>query len=224
MSSLKLVFLLLILTSARANEMSATFSGRISRMNETAKLIRVKVKFENTKFLGTKDRIEFWNETYPNRKCLGYLEAKSNEYLLLRVPGYDRCIKKVHITTGTYLHLYSQDLEKNLVVAKDLVEILLKKRLALSSMLTRYKKEVESYVEKMEIVNKRYEILRQKMEIEWQKELSAIEEDKTKTYLTYKDTEKKLDELNHKLQQYRIQDENLKEDRWSLDPKLYFKK
>jgi hypothetical protein len=206
------------------DEDDAFFSGRISRLNRVAHIMRVKVDFENAKFLNNKDRIEFWNETYPDRRCMAYLEAKSNEYLLLKVPSYNVCINKVGITTGTYLHFFSPDLDNSLKIAKDLVTILMKKRLALEARLERFENEVESYVEKMDAVNKRYEILRQKMEIEWQKELSALEDDKTKSYMNYKHSQARLNELDHKIQKYRVQDQNLYEDRWSLDPKLYYKK
>ena len=54
--------------------------------------------------------------------------------------------------------------------------------------------------------------------------MESRKEDKTKSYMTYKHTQSRLNELEHKLQQYRVHDENLTEDRWSLDPKLYFKK
>jgi len=211
-------------TEYRSNENTAVFSGRISRLNRVAKLVRVKIDFKNAKFLKKKDRIEFWNETYPEKKCMSYLEGSTSEYLLLRVPEYNICIRSVHVSTGTYLHLYSPDLDNSLGIAKDLVSILLKKRLALNSRLTNFRKMVDGYVEKMDVVNKRYEILRQKMEIEWQQELSALEEDKTKNYLNFKHTQSRLNELDYKLQKYRVQDQNLQEDRWSLDPKLYYKK
>ena len=64
----------------------------------------------------------------------------------------------------------------------------------------------------------------EKLELEWQKELSALEEDKTQSYLDYKKTQARLHELNYKLEQYRVHDQNMKEDRWSLDPELYYKK
>lgn len=111
-----------------------------------------------------------------------------------------------------------------MIVAEELVEVLLKKRLALRARLNRYQQAVDSHVEKLDAVNKRYEILRQKLELEWQSEISSLEEDKTKRYLQYKHSQARLNELEHKLQLYRVQDENLVEDRWSLDPKLYFKK
>lgn len=203
---------------------SSIFSGRVSSLSPVARLARIRIDFENAKFLNKKDRVEFWNETYPDQKCLAYVVGKSNRYLLLKVPNYKLCITNVHMTVGSYLHMYSIDLEEHLSVAKDLVKILLKKRLALRSRLMRYEKEVESFVEKMDAVNKRYEVLRQKMEIEWKKELTALEEDKTTSYMNYKNTQARLGELEHKMQKYRVQDQNLVEDRWSLDSKLYFKK
>ena len=205
-------------------EDSVNFSGRISRINNIAKLIRVKITFENSKFIRKKDRVEFWNETYPEKRCMSYVEARTSEYLLLRVPQYEICINGVHATVGSYLHLYSPDLENGLSVAKELVGILKKKHLAISARMSRFKKEVSGYIEKTDAVNKRYEVLRQKLEIEWQKELSSLEEDKTKSYMRYKHSQARLNEIEHKLQQYRVHDQNLTEDRWSLDPKLYFKK
>ena len=206
------------------DEDSSEFSGRISRINSDAKLVRIKISFENGKFLRKKDRIEFWNETYPDKKCMAYLEGRTSEYILVRVPQYELCIMKVHASVGSYLHLYSPDLESALRIAKDLVGVLKKKQFALEARLNRYQKSVNGFVEKMDAVNKRYEVLRQKLEIEWQSELSSLEEDKTRSYMTYKHTQSRLNELEHKLQQYRVHDENLTEDRWSLDPKLYFKK
>lgn len=202
----------------------ALFSGHISRINTTAGLIRLRVDFDNMKFINRKDRIEFWNESYPDMRCVSYVEGRSNRYLLLKVPSYKACIEKVGFTVGTYLHLYSEDLEKSLATAGELVDILLKKHLALKARESRFQKEVDGYVEKIDVVNKRYEILRQKLELEWQNELSSLEEDKSKTNMLYRQTQARIFEVENKLHQYRVEDQNLKEDRWSLDPKLYFKK
>lgn len=224
---LSLIFLGGSLSSAKEyikDEDTTNFSGRISRLNRVAKLARIKIDFENAKYLRKKDRVEFWNETYPEKRCIAYLEGRTNEYILVRVPMFDLCITKVHIAVGSYIHMYSPDLESSLKIGKDLVGILLKKKLALQARLSRFKKEVDGYVEKMDAVNKRYEVLRQKLEIEWQKELSSLEDDKTKQYMGYKHTQSRLNELEHKLQKYKVHDENLSEDRWSLDPKLYYKK
>lgn len=203
---------------------TVVFPGRVSKMNRVAKLVRIKVEFENSKFITRNNKLEIWNPSIPDKKCVGFIEGKSNDYMLVRVPKYDLCLRTVYFTTGSYIHMYSPDLEENLITAKEVLKILLRKRTALDARLTRYRKEVDSYLEKLDVVNKRYEVLRQKLEIEWQRELSNLEEDKTKSYKNYKETQARLHDVDFKLQQYRVRDENMIEDRWSLDPKLYYKK
>lgn len=230
----KLFFFLLLFVIAEANaleplkspeeENARFFSGRISRTNSTAKLIRVRTDFANIKFLNRRDRVEFWNETYPAFRCRGFVEGRTNDYLLIRIPDMETCIRTVHFATGSYLHFESPDLNQSVDLAKDVVSILQKKRLAIQAKKNRHQRDLDGHVEKVDIVNKRYEILRQKLEIEWQKELGALEEDKSRTYAEFKNSEARLNEIDTKLEAYRIEDHNLKVDRWSLDPALYFRK
>lgn len=208
----------------KRDEFATIFSGRISRLNGPARLVRIRTDFANIKFLNRKDRVEFWNETYPDHRCTALVEGRTNDYLLLRIPQYETCIRKVHFTTGTYLHMESPDLEQTTKIARELVEILLKKRLAMNAKMQRHQKELDGYVEKVDAVNKRYEILRQKLEIEWQKELAEVEEDKANSFTEFKNAEARVNEIDTKLETYRIDDHNLKLDRWSLDPALYIRK
>ena len=167
---------------------------------------------------------DLWNENYPAFRCPAYVEARSNDYLLLKIPEFDRCIRQIHFTTGSYLHFDSKDLKLSLVQAREVVEILKKKRLALQAKKARNQRDLDSYVERVDVVNKRFEVLRQKLEIEWQKELSNLEEDKARSFTEFKSSEARLNEIDTKLEAYRIEDQNLKVDRWSLDPNLYYKK
>jgi hypothetical protein len=66
--------------------------------------------------------------------------------------------------------------------------------------------------------------IRQKIEIEWQRELALLEEDKAMSFAEFKNAEARLNEIDVKLEAYRLEDHNLKLDRWSLDPALYQKK
>lgn len=208
----------------KKDEDATVFSGRISRINAAAKLARIRTDFANIKFLSRQDRLEFWNETYPDRRCVALVEGRTNDYLLLRIPEFETCIRKVQFTTGTYLHFDSPDLEQTVKVAKELVEILLKKRLAMTAKKTRHQKELDGFVEKVDATNQRYEILRQKLEIEWKKELAALEEDKARSFTEFKNAEARVNEIDTKIETYRIDDHNLKLDRWSLDPALYIRK
>lgn len=200
------------------------FTGQISRLNSPAQLMRIRTDFGNIKFLNRRDRIDFWNETYPDQRCTAMVEGRTNDYLLIKVPQFQQCVRRVHFTTGTTLEFESEDLGQNVKIAKELVQILLKKRLAMQAKKDRHHKELITHVDKVDAVNKRYEILRQKLEIEWQKELSALEEDKSVSFTEYKNAEARLNEIDTKLESYRVEDHNLKLDRWSLDPALYIKK
>jgi hypothetical protein len=209
---------------SKKDQNSSVFAGRISRLNSNAKFARIRTDFVNIKFLNRRDRIFFWNENYPDTRCLALVEGRTNDYLLLRIPEYETCIRQVHFTTGTYLHFESPDLERTVIMAKELMEILLKKRLAMNAKKQRHSRELESYLDKVDAVNKRYEVLRQKLEIEWQKELGALEEDKGRSFTEFKNAEARLNEIDTKIESYRVEDHNLKLDRWSLDPALYIKK
>jgi hypothetical protein len=206
------------------DELEYTFSGRISRLSSQAKLARVKTDFENIKFLNRRDRIDFWNETYPDQRCRAWVEGRSNNYVLIKIPNYEDCIRRVHLTTGSLLRLTSVDLKNSIIVAKELVGVLLKKRMAMQAKMHRHQKELDSYTEKVAAVNSRYQILKEKLENEWSKELTNLSEDKDKSFTEFKVSEARLFEIETKLEAYRLEDHNQKIDRWALDPEIYIKK
>jgi predicted nuclease with TOPRIM domain len=150
--------------------------------------------------------------------------GKSNTYLLLKVYKYEYCAKELFIERGSYVKFYSEDLVRNIKIGRELIEILLKKRLGIKGQLEGAKKNLDNYITKVDTVNSRYMVLRDKLEQEWKKEISYLEEDKNTTFGRYKELEIRLDEVEHKLQKYQVGDENLNLDRWSLDPRLYYRK
>ncbi len=200
------------------------FSGRISRINEEAGLIRLKIDFVNMKYLNKRDQLEFWDERGPDLKCKGYVIGKSNNYLLLKVPEFAYCKRFIYTAEGGYMMLFSQDLVNNLKMGKELLKILLKKRLALNSRLLKNQKNLDNHIEKVNSINLRYKVLRDKLEAEWREELGSLEEDRLTSYRNYKDLEGRILDIDNKLEKYRIDDKNLKDDRWALDPRLYFPK
>jgi hypothetical protein len=200
------------------------FSGRVSRVNDQAGLIRLKIDFANMKYLNKRDKVEFWDERGPEVKCKAYVIGKSNYYLLLKVPEFGFCKKLLFVAEGGYLRLFSQDLVNNIKMGRELVKILLKKRLALNSRLLGNQKELDNHIEKVNAVNLRYKVIRDKLEAEWREELALIEEDRLSAFRNYKDLQGRILDIDNKLERYRIQDKNLKEDRWSLDPRLYYSK
>ena len=87
---------------------------------------------------------------------------------------------------GAYLKFFSQDLVNNLKMGRELVAILKKKRLALLNKVRKTKKEVDSYIEKVDALNGRYNALSLKLRKGVEKELSQLEEDKINALRIYK--------------------------------------
>lgn len=200
------------------------FAGRISKINRNISTVRVKVDFDNIKYLNPKDKVEFWDEKNPSMKCKSFIVARTSDYLLLKVSDIKFCETYLYFTTGSYFKFYSEDLVNNIKMGKEVVSILLKKRLAVLGQMESKDKELKGHIERVNTINARYKTLREKLEQEWQKELNGLDEDRVFTLRSYKDLERRRDEIEQKLEQYKLKDENLTLDRWSLDSNLYFKK
>jgi hypothetical protein len=217
---------LMFVSSSFASQMSEEgfFSGRISKINRPISVVRIKVDFDNIKYVNVKDKVEFWDEKNDTQKCKGYVVGRTADYVLLKIPDMKFCEQNLFFTTGGYYKFYSEDLLNNVKMGREVVGILIKKRMAVQGQMDVQGKEVQAHMERVSTINARYQALRDKLEQEWQKELHALEQDKTFSMRSYKDLERRRDEIDQKLEQYKLKDENLTLDRWSLDPNLYFKK
>ncbi len=223
--SLILVFFtpVLALAGIRSSE-DGHFSGRISKINKKASLVRVKVNFANVKYLNKKDKVVFWDQRSDNRKCKAYIAGRSSDYLLLKVPNFEFCFETMYFNPGAYLSLFSEDLVNNIKMGREVMELLVKKSLAIRGKIHGHEKNLNNHIERVDVVNYKYKLLRDKLEAEWRKELAALEEDRVESLRNFKGLQIRMHEIDHKMQKYKIEDENLVMDRWSLDPRLYFKK
>ncbi|GAB4009459.1 MAG: hypothetical protein Fur0010_00020 [Bdellovibrio sp.] len=217
-------FLVMGATKPSDEKQNGLFSGRISRVNISGALMRVKIDFVNMKYINKRDKVEFWDQRTDRYRCKGVVVGKSNEYVLLKVPDIDLCSQRIGMAPGTYLYLFSQDLVNNIKMGRELVDVLLKKRLALQGKMGFYKQELDINIEKVNAVNLKYKTLRDKLELEWRNELQNLDEDNAETLKNYKQLELQLSEVDKKLEAYRIGEDNLAVDRWALDPRLYYKK
>ena len=214
----------MLLVDSFAVSSEGLFSGRISTLNEAAGLIKVKVDFSNIRYLNKKDQVTFWDQSVKLDKCKGFILGKTNEYLLIKIPTFQLCGKLAYVKEGAYLKFFSQDLVNNLKMGRELVAILKKKRLALLNKVRKTKKEVDSYIEKVDALNGRYNALSLKLRREWKRELSQLEEDKINALRIHKSSLSSLEDVEFKMERYKVEDENLKTDRWSLDTRLFYKK
>jgi hypothetical protein len=200
------------------------FKARVVKINIQGQLLRIHVDFMNQKYLNKGDKVSLFHENNPNKQCQTYVVGKTAEFVLLRVPEMRACGQAFFLSPGAYLGFYSEDLVKNLKTGGELMDILLKKHLVLEGEVLRTRNEINNHLEKQELVNQRYEVLRGKLEKEWSDELGLIEEDRLEALKRYERIKMELDELKEKLEKYRLEDENLKLDRWALDKNQYYLK
>ncbi len=219
-----LLFLCHSLWAADTETEAGFFSGRISKINRAISTIRIKVDFDNVKYINPKDKIEFWDEKNSSLKCKSYVIGRTADYILLKVNDIKFCEQQIYFTTGAYYKFFSEDLVNNIKMGKEVVTILLKKRMAVDGQMEMKNRDLQSHIERVNTINARYQTLRKKLEQEWQSELHALDEDRSFALKAYKDLERRRDEIDQKLEQYKLRDDNLTLDRWSLDSNLYFKK
>lgn len=217
------VLLILPLMASITNRpLLGLFSGRVALTNPQVGLIRFKVDFANLKYLNKGDRFEMWDQRSGKSRCEGRVKGKTNDYLLVRIPNYQACEKASYLTEGAYFRFYSEDLVNNIKRGEELIGVLMKKQLALSGKVQNIKKNLDIYLEKVDALNLRYKVLRDKLEAEWRDQIQALEEDKAEDLRKYQEYRVRLLDVEGKLERYRIEDQNLKEDRWALDPRLYY--
>lgn len=200
------------------------FSGRISKSVKAAKLLRVRLDFVNSKFLRAGDKLELWHQSYPSQRCECFVEAKANEYIFINVPLYDKCVTTVGFTVGSYVMFESKDLEFNINVAREMIDVLMKKRMIILSQMEKNKTELGEWDKKIENTNDRYKGLMDQLKNEWSEQVGNISALKSNVTEKMRDDELTLGDVDYKLERYRIESENLKLDRWSLDPSQYVKK
>ena len=206
-------------------EKYAFFGGRVSRLNQKLGLVYFLLDFENRKYLNKGDVVTFWNEVNGKHRCQGRIAGRTASYLLVKILGNQyRCTSTVNLAIGSYLSFHSQDMANNMTMGIELVSILLTKKMAISSKALRAREELHTHIEKVNSVNERYDILRKKLDLEWQGQLHILEEDRLAMIEQYKDIQRELDEINNKLELYKIDEDNFSLDRWALDSYLYYKK
>lgn len=200
---------------------SGSFPGRISKLNPSLSLMRVRMNFSNAKFLRENDSVEFWNEGHPQKKCFGAIAGKSAEYFLIKVTDWNNCVQKVGFSVGAYILFQSSDLEKTLAIARDMVKILLQKRLVLENMLSNKKVKLDDQISQVEAINSNYQAMIERIKNEWNNALKNLQDSKSDSERQVNSYQAQLDDLDFQLEKYRVENENFKKDRWSLDENKY---
>tara|TARA_B100000925_G_scaffold291844_2_gene281861 strand:+ start:155 stop:856 length:702 start_codon:yes stop_codon:yes gene_type:complete len=193
------------------------FKARLYSVKKEVHLLKFRVNFPNARFLTPGTSVKFRTNIGLNYYCDGVVLSKSVNHFLLKVPHIENCSRYQNLSLGINADFISTDLEKNIISAQELINVLNKKRLAIFGKLKRVKKRLTTFVERESAVNFRYDTLSSKLEAERQEALLALESEKIMDTQNFKNFSSKLDEIDFKLEKYRIHDTNDVDERWSLD-------
>jgi hypothetical protein len=220
------IFIMCFSQSLHASDLSL-FSGRILASEFDSGFLKIRIDFSNGRFLQKGNRLMLWapDVVFDDfKKCSGFIIGKTEKYILTRIKEIQRCKKIINFTAGQSISLKSDELKENIETALELNKILTKKRLALSSKLKTLKEFIDGHMEEVNAINKKYDTLIKKLNLEWKFALEKAHEQKIYNTQEYRNYAMRLDEVDFKIEKYLIEDDNFYTDRWSLDPSLYYKK
>jgi len=211
-----IVCILLIFPSISFGDLSR-FKARLYSVKKEVGLLKFRTDFSNGRFLTPGSSVMFRTNINNDFFCEGVIVSKSLNHFLLKVTHMENCVRYQNLSLGINADFQSQDLEKNVISAQELIKVLNKKRMALFGKLKRVKKRLATFVERVSATNTRYDTLMEKLEAERQEALLALESEKIMDIQNFKNFSSKLDEIDFKLEKYRIHETNNTDERWSLD-------
>ena len=194
------------------------FTGRVSKLIPEQGLMRLRLEFANSKFLKREDDLEFWNEGRPDVRCQAFIRGRSNEYVLAEVREWGECIRKVGVTTGSFLFFDSKEFQKTLNSAQEMMKILLKKRAVLSGFRDRNNTANYENNLRMDNINAIYQERMERLKSEWQEALKGVTELKNNNDRDMLSIDNQIKALDFEIERYRVEDENVIKDHWSLSP------
>jgi len=208
----------------KQDEDSYSFEARVVATNDEGQLLRLKTSFDNSKFLTDRDFVILSRQQHQSTECLGKMVGRSPDYILIKLTEYASCQRAIGFSEGSLVSISSEDLKKNIQAAKTLIEVLLKKRLALRSKIGRVRNQLKVRDQRVGGIQHKYQQLIRDLERKRDVELGDLTSEFVSEESELQELKIRLNETIFKIEKYKVNDHNLKEDRWSLDAFIYNKK
>ena len=193
------------------------FKSRLFSKNLGAGLLKFRADFSNARFLTPGTKAKFKTNVGVAYSCEGVVVSKSVNHFLFKVFHGEKCARYQNLSLGLNANFRSHDLEKNINTTYELIDILNKKRMAIYGKLKETKKRLDTFLERTSAVNARFDALRSKLESERHEALNYLESEKMMDIQNFKNFGSRLDEIDFKIEKYRVMDTNYTDEKWSLD-------
>jgi transcription initiation factor IIF auxiliary subunit len=124
----------------------------------------------------------------------------------------------VGTTTGSFLFFESKELLKTLSAARELMAVLLKKRAILAGYKDRNNSANYENNLRMDNINAIYQERMERLKSEWQEALKGVTDLKNNNDRDMLSIDNQIKALDFEIERYRVEDENVIKDHWSLNP------
>ena len=195
------------------------FSGRVTDKDDKARVFKIHVENNNTKFFRSGDMVQFKVNTKENRQyCKGFVRAVEDFYFTIYVETLHTCYDEdTYFRRGTVLNFYSPQLANRVLEGSlyrgQLVtrkQDFLKQMNGINHFLWTFdQQKVKTAADFDTQIN---ELQRQK-----QKALDDLITEKQEKLVLQNELMKKLNDLDESLKFYRVERQELMTDRWELD-------
>lgn len=195
------------------------FSGRVSDKDDSARIFKIQVENNNSKFFRAGDQVMFKVNMKDNRDyCKGFVRNVEDFYFTIFVESLAPCYSSTeYFRRGTVLNFYSKTLALRVFEASKYREQLILRKEDFLRQLNDINNFLWTFDQQKVKVAADYDDQINKLQREKRKALDDMISLKQERLVLQNELMKKLNELDESLLFYRVERQELMTDRWELD-------
>jgi hypothetical protein len=195
------------------------FSGRVSDKDDSARIFKVNVENNNTKFFRAGDQVEFKVNLQANRDyCKAFVRNVEDFHFTIYVESLAPCYSnEEYFRRGTVLNFYSKQLALRVFEASQYREQLVVRKEDFLKQLNGINHFIWTFDQQKVKTAADYDQQINQLQREKRKALDDMITLKQERLVLQNELMKKLNELDESLLFYRVERQELMTDRWNLD-------
>ena len=195
------------------------FSGRVSDKDDSARIFKVNVENNNTKFFRAGDQVEFKVNLQANRDyCKAFVRNVEDFHFTIYVESLAPCyLSEEYFRRGTVLNFYSKQLALRVFEASKYREQLVVRKEDFLKQLNGINHFIWTFDQQKVKTAADYDQQINQLQREKRKALDDMITLKQERLVLQNELMKKLNELDESLLFYRVERQELMTDRWNLD-------
>lgn len=194
------------------------FTGRVSDKDDQARIFKVHVENNNSKFFRAGDNVYFRVQGREKRKaCKAFVRNVEDNYFSMYVENLDPCWENGYFRRGTVLMFDSKVLEQRVFEAAKYRDLLILRKDDFLKQLNGINHFLWTFDQQKVKVAADYDAQIMELQRARQKALDNLIQQKQEQLTLQAELMKRLNELDSSLKFYRVERRELLTDRWNLD-------